>query len=187
MSSLILSSADGGATTLKPNRWGDPALPGLFAAKYTKTITPHYPYASIAPKTDPSLPTVVPSPSSGPPSWIGPVLGVVLGILICAAILTGWILWRRRKYLKHRADSSDAGNSNRIVTWLRGTQPVANKSATMSTTEVGASVNMTTTELGSHEEDGVRTVNPFPQEAMGNQIHEMPGTFPVPRGLTESG
>ncbi len=126
----IGGSGTGGATATTPSpSWGATELAGIFAAQYPMTkITTYYPYASVGPanNTNPNAPVpTVESQGGGLPSYLPPVLGVVLGLvfLTMAAVLI--LLWRRRRLLQRGGGTmSEAGtedtNGNRITSWLRG-------------------------------------------------------------------
>jgi hypothetical protein len=125
----IGGSGTGGATATTPSpSWGATELAGIFAEQYPMTkITTYYPYPSVGPtnNTNPDAPAPsVVSSGSGLPSYLPPVLGVVLGLvfLTMAAVLI--LLWRRRKLLRRGGTMSEAGtedtNGNRITSWLRG-------------------------------------------------------------------
>ncbi|KAH7319901.1 hypothetical protein B0I35DRAFT_223039 [Stachybotrys elegans] len=73
--------------------------------------------------------------NNGLPSWVAPVLGVVLGLMLLAAILVIFFLWRKRKIFKNR--SSDSGTNNRILPWLWA-QPSPEKGMTSTASEITA-------------------------------------------------
>lgn len=172
---LTQLSADGGATVVGPSNWGDAALPALFAAKYTKTVSQYYPYASIVPTHSPTgLPTVLPSRSSGTPSWLAPVLGVVLGLIGVCAILGGLYLWYTRKRQRSRDIHTSSGFRYRIESWMQGTQPP--KAPTV-TTDGTPSLSVGTTAIGSSGDLSSKDPNVGPQEAAGTQVYELPGRF----------
>ncbi|KAI9704824.1 MAG: hypothetical protein M1836_006604 [Candelina mexicana] len=174
---LIGNSADGGATTVQPTTWSDNDLSTLFGAKYNGQIKKYYPYPSVnATATSPNSPrntTVLPTPvpqGGGTPKWIGPVLGVVLGLVFLTAIVAFIVFWRRRKYPKTYGSSEDGTHSNRhrIMNWMQGTPPVA-KAATVSTTE--DTMDRTTAVTSPTSEKPPEIV-----EAGGKEVHEMPDT-----------
>lgn len=128
----IGGSPTGGATKTTPSPSFAPSLSAVFATKYPMTkIQTFYPYASAAavnntnPTVDPNQDDNNGGGGGGLPSYLPPVLGVVLGLVFITVIVVFFLLWRRRKYLKNRG-ASEAGtedtNGNRIRNWLR-TQP----------------------------------------------------------------
>ncbi|KAI9795058.1 MAG: hypothetical protein M1816_000080 [Peltula sp. TS41687] len=178
----IGGNADGGATLVAPSTWGDNALRALFATKYTKTVTNYYPYASVtSSNTPPGVSTVRPNPpsqSSGTPSWLAPVLGVVLGLIGVCAILGGVFLWYTRK--RRRSGASHVSNSgfrSRIESWMQGTQPP--KAPTVTSMEGTHSLSTGTTALGSTGDLVPKEVNTGPQETAGSPVYELPATSRV--------
>ncbi|KAH6634479.1 hypothetical protein B0J18DRAFT_406123 [Chaetomium sp. MPI-SDFR-AT-0129] len=123
----------GGATVTKPSgSWDAKELEGIFATAYpTEKIKTYYPYASVGPinNTNPDAP---PPPGSeggndgggGLPSYLPPVLGVVLGLVFLTMVAVLILLWRRRRLLRRGGPMSEAGtedtNGHRIASWLRG-------------------------------------------------------------------
>lgn len=140
----IGGSGTGGATatTPSPSGWDSDELASVFATPYpTSKITTYYPYASIAP-TDNTNPDAPPTPlpggggGDGVPSYLPPVLGVVLGLVFLTVVAVLILVWRRRRLL--RTAPSEAGtedtNGNRIASWLRG-QPSEAKAPTFASTD----------------------------------------------------
>ncbi|KAK4163236.1 RING finger protein B [Cladorrhinum sp. PSN259] len=122
----IGGSPTGGATATAPSpSWTATALAAVFSSPYPNKITTYYPYASVAPanNTNPNAP--VPSEKSGGggvPSYLPPVLGVVLGLVFLTMVAVLIIMWRRRKYFRKGAGSSEAGTEDagkRIINWMR--------------------------------------------------------------------
>ncbi|KAL7924235.1 hypothetical protein ACQKWADRAFT_24137 [Trichoderma austrokoningii] len=142
---VIGGSASGGATVTKPaSGWATSALGKVFATSYDqKKITSYWPY----PAAQTSNPTAAPAPkaaskSSGLPSWVGPVLGVILGLIALTCIIVLFCLWRRRKSLKNRSSTNTSEEAGlRILAWIRG-QPQSHKAATETTSEVPTSPDM---------------------------------------------
>ena len=155
----IGGSGTGGATATTPSpSWDSTELAGVFKEQYPMSkITTYYPYASVGPvnNTNPN----VPPPDTGNdgggglPSYLPPVLGVVLGLVFLTMVAVLILLWRRRRLLRRNGTASEAGtedtNGNRIASWLRG-QPTEVKTPTMtnsseylpvSSTEVDSSIN----------------------------------------------
>ncbi|KAF7539028.1 hypothetical protein G7054_g2418 [Neopestalotiopsis clavispora] len=120
---MIGGSWTGGATmtTPTPTGWATPALSEVFEKAYpTSKLTNYYPYgrddSSGGGRSNVSA-------GSGTPSWLAPVLGVVLGLVFITAIIVGVLLYRRRKQLMRRRGDSDMAtdeNGNRILSWMRG-------------------------------------------------------------------
>lgn len=185
---LTDNSADGGATTVQPAKWGDNALSSLFGTKYTGNVTNYYPYRLVnatatspnSPRNTTVLPTAVPQgpQGGGTPGWIGPVLGVVLGLVFLTAVVAFILFWRRHKYLKTYGSSEDGTHSNRhrIMSWMQGTPPVA-KATTETTTD--DTMDRTTAVTSPTSE-----MPPEVVEAGGKEVHEMPGSplHPIPLG-----
>ncbi|KAK0714848.1 hypothetical protein B0H67DRAFT_488130 [Lasiosphaeris hirsuta] len=147
--SKIGGSPTGGATatTPGPSGWAATDLASVFGEKYPVTkIATYYPYESVAPtnNTNPTLPTVTVEPQSdgGTPAFLGPVLGVVLGLMFLTMIAVLILLWRRRKLLRGRTGMSEAGtedtNGHRIMSWMRG-QNTDGKAGTVTSEETPSS------------------------------------------------
>src|SRR3569833_74770 len=96
---MIGGTATGGATltTPSPTGWATPALASVFATKYATTKIPaSYPYSPGGPNgTRPDLATG--GGSSGIPSWVPPVLGVICGLMFLSAIGVALLRHRRRR------------------------------------------------------------------------------------------
>ncbi|KAL2007651.1 hypothetical protein VTN00DRAFT_7633 [Thermoascus crustaceus] len=139
----IGGDSKGGATKTAPSSWNDDALRTVFSSKYTKPIQTYYPY-KLASST--STPSTVPKPDgnshgSGLPNWVGPVLGVILALIVIAALVIGWFLYRRRRYKStYGSTTSDGANSRmRIFKWISGTHVSPPRGSTIATsTELGA-------------------------------------------------
>lgn len=139
--SAVGGEATGGATRTAPaGGWDNSSLGSIFQVAYaTSKLTTYYPY-NEASSTAVVLPTVTPTAkhkSSGTPSYLGPVLGVILGLVFLSSLIVGILLWRRRKLLKTNGGVSvvetDA-RGNRITSWLNG-QRTAAKSETITSSE----------------------------------------------------
>ena len=140
----IGGDATGGATATTPatSGWVDDGLEDLFSVSYDMDkITTWGPYT---PKESGSGRPELPGDDnndddgggggSGLPSWVAPVLGVILGLMLVTAAIVVFCLWRRRKIFKNRPfddGTEDAGS--RILSWMRG-QPT-DKAATTTTSE----------------------------------------------------
>lgn len=168
----IGGDASGGATTTAPSSWDDPALADVFQIAYaTSKITTWYPYAK-ATTTSSTNPTYTDESGGGgggggTPTYLAPVLGVILGLVFLSSLVVGVLLWRRRRLLKKNGGVSviahDDGQGGRIISWLNGQQrtvEVANKKAETITT---------TDEL-------IQPVTPTPDPARFNQASQYPFT-----------
>ncbi|KAL7946464.1 hypothetical protein V8C42DRAFT_320682 [Trichoderma barbatum] len=136
---VIGGSASGGATATKPapSGWANSDLGKVFATKYDqKKITTYWPYPPAQTANPPvESPPPPPPKSGGLPSWVGPVLGVILGLIALTCIIVLFCLWRRRKNLKNRSSTNTSEEAGRrIISWIRG-QPPNNKALTETTTE----------------------------------------------------
>jgi hypothetical protein len=145
---LTPSSGQGGAINFSPKTWGDQALSNIFSANYTGTPQKvWYPYTPQN-SSNSTLPTPVPTHNGGGiPHWVGPVLGVVLGLVFFSAIAAFWMLWRRRQNMKHRQSASPSETTtsrnarNPVWRWLNGMQPPPQQppkpETTVTSSEVG--------------------------------------------------
>jgi hypothetical protein len=172
---MIGGSGTGGATQAAPSPTGfaDPGLNSLFKQTYnTSKITTWYPYqASATNTTRPVLPS--PVSKSSTPSYLAPVLGVVLGLFFITLVILAFLLYRRRKFLRlnNGTNPSEAGTmDNRfwVSNWLRAT-PADAKAPTVTTDE---------TPMTPYDDE-----RPYMQEVGGTQVHEMMGTSPPPLGV----
>lgn len=175
----IGGNAKGNATKTSPtNKWNDVALSTLFGTAYNNTAKPiptwyPYPLNDTLPTstTAPQPVTSSPHKSGGLPSWVGPVLGIVLGLMALTALVVIFLIWRRRRYLRNtqsEAGTSDL-NRHRIMSWVRGMPPdTTTKAATVTTDETPDS---NFSDKDYHEQ--------LPQiiahEAADTQVHEMMG------------
>ncbi|KAK4225093.1 RING finger protein B [Podospora fimiseda] len=132
-----VSKAIGGASQ-QPS----PSVAALFASTYTNTITTYYPYASVAPANNTNPDAPVPSEKSdggGVPSYLPPVLGVVLGLVFITMIAVLVLLYRRRRYLRKNGGSSEAGTEDagkRIINWMRNQEPKSPPTVTSYATDM---------------------------------------------------
>jgi hypothetical protein len=172
--SKIGGNGTGGATLSAPSPTGfaSPNMTALLGSAYNSSkITNWYPYAAATP-TSSGRPTVLPLPvhtKSGTPSYLAPVLAVILGLFFITLVILAILLWRRRRLLRMNrttTGSEAATMDNRfwVTSWLRST-PADAKAPTMTTDETPITV----------DEYGMPYVLP---EAGGAQVHEMMGTFP---------
>ena len=167
---MIGGTGTGSATQLAPSPTGfaNSSLNSLFKATYNASkITTWYPYqsATATSTSRPVLPTAVSKSST--PSYLAPVLGVVLGLFFLTLLILAFLLYRRRKFLKlnNGTNPSEAGTmDNRfwVSSWLRA-QPADTKAPTVTTDE---------TPMTPYEDE-----RPYMQEVGGTQVHEMMGMF----------
>jgi hypothetical protein len=177
--SMIYSTIGGngtGGATQTADSWANSSLATIFGTAYDMSkITKWYPYASqAATPTNPRQsisPTAAPNSSGGGlPSWVAPVLGVVLGLVVLSVILVFLLLWRRRRLFRQTGGSvtntSDM-NRYRIMSWVRGAEP---KAPTVTSDETPSSPYDDTESPGDPN-------HVMPAEAAGNQVHELAGKF----------
>lgn len=120
-------SQNGGATFQLPSPISD-----LFATTYTKTIPSYYPYTpypvnptnSSAPSPNPT--SIVIANSGGLPSWVAPVLGVVIGLIVVVTALILFLVWRRKRASRSTGASETQASINGIkgtvLGWLHSTR-----------------------------------------------------------------
>ena len=173
---MIGGNGAGSATQAAPSPSGfaNASLHAVFTQSYEASkITTWYPYHSAtgSPTSRPTTALPTPISKSGTPSFLGPVLGVILGLFFITLLILGFLLYRRRKFLKlnNGTDPSEAGTmDNRfwVSSWLRAT-PSDAKAPTMTTDE---------TPMTPYEDE-----RPYMQEVGGTQVHEMMGaSFSAP-------
>jgi hypothetical protein len=108
----------------------DSSLDDLLALKYSKSITTYWPFKAV---TEPSaMPTSTGGPSDGNnstddggmPSYVPPLLGTILGLLVVITVLCAILFWVRRKKQRRRLLASDSGastiNKRKTWSWLMG-------------------------------------------------------------------
>jgi hypothetical protein len=173
----IGGTATGGSTQTAPATTGfsNTSMTALFGTKYnTSKIAQWYPYdlqtKDDVNHTNPLLPSAVPKPGSGgTPSYLAPVLGVVLGLIFISLLVLAFVLWRKRKYFKARtATQSESGtmdNERWVTNWLRKTPVVADEKAPTVTTDE------THTTLQGYEDEPAFVL----PEVEGRQVMEMEG------------
>jgi hypothetical protein len=115
--------------------------------------------------------------SGGLPTWVGPVLGVVLGLIVIAAGVIFFLLWRRRKTSRgagaSEAPTNASGIRRFVLRWLYGTGPQDGKGPT---------------EIGPDDIDGATVVSSKTHERHISEagsvgLHEMEGTSYVYLGI----
>jgi hypothetical protein len=173
----IGGDASGGATATKPvpSGWATPALGKVFSTAYDqKKIAAYWPYPAAQTANPPSEPAPKPaSKSGGLPSWVGPVLGVILGLIALTCVIVLFCLWRRRKNLRSRSSTNTSEEAGRrIISWIRG-QPPPNKAPTETTTEAPASPEMREYLHPSYTPSASASVPPQPHEIYGTQLVEL--------------
>ncbi|TVY40202.1 Kelch repeat-containing protein [Lachnellula occidentalis] len=188
ISAMIGGTGTGSATQTAPSPSGfaDNSLKAVFGSPYNSSkIVEWYPYT---PSTTPSdRPTLLPSAvskSGGTPSYLAPVLGVVLGLFFVTLLVLAFLLWRRRRIFKQNgtATQSEAGtldNRRWVTNWLRAT-PVDAKAPTVTTDDTPSS---------PYEEDvSSRTDRTDVPEMGDSQVHEMMDTsMPTELGAHDTG
>lgn len=178
ISAMIGGTKTGSATQTAPSPSGfaNSSLTELFGSPYNSSkIVNYYPYSKAETPDNRTtlLPTSFPKSGGGTPSYLGPVLGVVLGLFFITLLVLAFLLWRRRKLFKQSTNGaqSEAGtmdNRRWVTNWLRAT-PVDAKAPTVTTDDSPSS---------PYEEDVSRTDVP---EMADSQVHEMMGMFsPAP-------
>ncbi|KFA65171.1 hypothetical protein S40285_01494 [Stachybotrys chlorohalonatus IBT 40285] len=167
----IGGDAIGGATMRAPSSgWDSSELESLFETPYDMDkIQQYWPYAPE------STPSQGPdgrededdnSGGGGLPSWVAPVIGVVLGLALLIFIGVMFLFWKRRSIFRNR--QSEAGTDDlptRIRLWMKG-QPVPPPEKDFTTTStVISSDSRTMSPKGSGPTTvSVVAVSPEPQE-----------------------
>lgn len=185
--SKIGGDASGKATATAPaGGWATSDLSKVFDTSYaTSKIATYYPYGSASSTSRPDLPGGGDSDKkekkggSGLPSWVAPVLGVVLGLMFVTGCLVIFCLWRRRRIFK--SGSSEAGTVDtgmRIISWMRGQQ--AEKATTVTTSDdTPKSPEMEEAKIaGNTTPSGADTSTPAPVEMANTYIAELDDTSP---------
>ncbi|KAI8628258.1 hypothetical protein F5Y19DRAFT_438726 [Xylariaceae sp. FL1651] len=119
---MIGGNYSGGATmtTPTPSGWATQELASVFATTYPAAkITTFYPYSSQGPGN--GTRGSWSGSKGGTPSWVAPVLGVVLGLVFVTAIAVAILLYRRRKlWWKKNGGSENTPNepADRVTRWL---------------------------------------------------------------------
>ncbi|KAK5624900.1 hypothetical protein RRF57_000616 [Xylaria bambusicola] len=169
----------GGATitTPTPSGWVTPGLADVFATPYaaSKLIT-NYPYSSQSSGNETRGPWNPPKKGGGTPSWVAPVLGVILGLVVITVIVVGILLYRRRSLLSKRNNRSETpagdhyGHRHHIRLWLNNTQE---KAQTVTTEDQPSGYGFTDSRNETPVRSaGITSPSPFPEMT---QHVEMPG------------
>ena len=189
----IGGDAAGGATltTPEPSGWVDDGLKKIFEKDYDMAkISAWGPFPAI------ESPTGQPDPprddsgdhggGGGLPSWVAPVLGVVLGLMVLTGALVIFFVWRKRRIFQHdpNAGSSDASTEDtgkRIIQWIKGQpaqQPVEKAPTVTTSEETPASPE--TRSVSALKSDAYPSPPPeggIFYETAGNPVAELPGEF----------
>ncbi|TVY88458.1 Kelch repeat-containing protein [Lachnellula willkommii] len=188
IAAMIGGTGTGSATQTAPSPSGfaNSSLTAVFASPYNASkIVQWYPYT---PSTTPdnNRTTILPSAvakSGGTPSYLAPVLGVVLGLFFVTLLVLAFLLWRRRRIFRQNGTGtqSEAGtldNRRWVTNWLRAT-PVDAKAPTVTTDE---------TQSSPYEEDVSRADRVYIPEMAGKEVHEMMDTsMPTELGAHDTG
>ncbi|KAI1981497.1 hypothetical protein LOZ51_006833, partial [Ophidiomyces ophidiicola] len=180
VTAAIGGNANGNATLQKPPSWDDNELEKIFSKSYSKPIKTYYPYMPV----ETSVSTPAPTTGSGLPKWVGPVIGVVLGLMLITGLMLAWLLWRRRKDRRYASSvGANSDNRKRVMRWIHGTGlPSKNIDATTTTTaehEQRSEKHMST-RFSVVGNDSVITSHGRPtvvysdlNEAAGSAVHEL--------------
>ncbi|KAH7363564.1 hypothetical protein B0T11DRAFT_94760 [Plectosphaerella cucumerina] len=182
---VIGGNAEGGATLMTPDAgWSDERLADVFATPYPTTkIQTWYPYPRAS---EAGRPTVEPGGNErdggdggggGVPQWVGPTLGVVLGLLFAVALLGG--IWFCRRRRKPRRDGAGTEDKARIMSWMRG-QPTVHKPSTVTASENASS------DADAAAEQAASLPSDPPSEMMHTPIVELHDTSAPPE-LSDTG
>ncbi|KAJ6789400.1 hypothetical protein PWT90_00953 [Aphanocladium album] len=121
----IGGNSSGHATLASPaSGWATPALEAVFATSYDfGKMKEYWPYMpSTTNKTEfPGPPPLDPDNHKGVPSWIAPVLGVVLSLVVLTGGTLAFCIRRRRRASRSGADtlSSHQATSERLFCWAK--------------------------------------------------------------------
>lgn len=158
-------------TTPTPSGWATSGLASVFNTPYATTkLQTYYPYSSMGPGNG-TRGELNGGGGGGTPSWLAPVLGVVLGLVFVTAVVVGVLLYRRRRLLKKETPSegSTDENGNRILSWVRNQQNDG-KAPTVTTED-------TNTQYGEMESRGITPMrSPGQPEMKMVPPSEMPDT-----------
>ncbi|KAI0908177.1 hypothetical protein F4823DRAFT_564049 [Ustulina deusta] len=165
----------GGATiTTPPSGWATQGLGSVFATTYPASkITPNYPYSSQGPANETRGSwSGDKGGGGGTPSWVAPVLGVVLGLVFVTVIVVGILLYRRRNLFSRkngRSDSPTEDYFHYIRKWLNATP---NKAQTVTTDGPNRGSDCLDSRSNTPMlSGGCTSLSPSP----GMAQHEMPG------------
>lgn len=165
----IGGTSTGGAVLTSPSGgFANSSMASIFGTQYDATkIHNYYPYALASPVLPSG--TIVPVAKSSTPSYLAPVLGVVLGLFFITLIVLAIMLWRRRRYLRNSAgtqsEAETMDNRRWVDRWLSGTPAMGEKAPTVTTDE--------SSPVGNYDEH--HTVVPVEMD-QGNVRYEMDAT-----------
>ena len=113
----------GGATLNSPvpSGWASKNLDGVFASPYNMSkITKYWPYQAVEVDNTPYVPPQ--KRHDKVPSWVPPVLGSVLGLVVFTGLLLMFCLFRRRLGPKENGFTSSLPSeaASQIFRWIRG-------------------------------------------------------------------
>ncbi|KAK8118505.1 uncharacterized protein PG998_003131 [Apiospora kogelbergensis] len=132
-----------------PSGWSDQGLQKVFETKYpTSKLTHYYPYT---PDHYNGTRPDVNGGGGGLPSWVAPVLGVVLGLVFVTAVVVLVMLYRRRKFLRKpgMSERETDENGNRILSWIRGQDSNGGKAPTVTTSDDTPGLDDTERNMGA--------------------------------------
>jgi hypothetical protein len=192
----IGGDARGGANDTRPaTDWDDDDLADVFSKVYTTPIEIFYPYepdaASAENPDDPGNDNDDDEDGGGGgglPSWVAPVLGVVLGLMALIAAAVIFFLWRKRKNFTR--DKSEAGTEDarsRIRAWMFNTH-TQKGAPTVASTDITQARALSPKEseptaivsIASASPDPYQYHQyPFPYEMDNNQVMELDASAPV--------
>jgi hypothetical protein len=100
--------------------WTSKELDDTFASRYNKSkITQYWPYQAVEVDNTPYVPPQ--KRHNKVPSWVAPVLGAVLGLVVFTGLLLIFCLFRRRLEPKYGFTSSlPTETASQIFRWIRG-------------------------------------------------------------------
>ncbi|KAH8586853.1 hypothetical protein B0O99DRAFT_585342 [Bisporella sp. PMI_857] len=178
----IVASAIGTQTS-PTGGFTNSSLTAVLGTKYdTVKIKNYFPYpkANITNTTNPALPQPTVKSSSGTPSYLAPVLAVVLGLFVITLLILAYILYKKRRlYLQsvrngEQSESGTADSQHRIMAWLRYTpNPNQHHSAKAATVTTDQTDETYTTSPYDYEPSNSNMV-----EIGGGQVYELPGMIP---------
>jgi hypothetical protein len=189
----IGGNAQGGAQDNGPSGgWDEDDLAVVFETVYSTPIEPFWPYSpeavSVGTPTDPPGDDDEGDGGGGGglPSWVAPVLGVVLGLMALIAAAVIFFLWRKRKHLTR--DKSEAGTEDarsRIRAWMYNTTHPQKGAPTVASTDITQARALSPKEsepaaivsIGSASPEPFQYHHqyPFHYEMDNNQVMELDG------------
>ncbi|KAJ2965785.1 hypothetical protein NQ176_g10449 [Zarea fungicola] len=121
---VIGGTATGNATVTAPvpSGWATPALGDVFSTPYDfGKMKTYWPYNSSVPTNTTDTPVASTKPR-GVPSWVAPVLGVVLGLVLMTGSILLMCIWRRRLAARAGSDVSSSTDvmSERLYYFVKG-------------------------------------------------------------------